>query len=93
MNLPRSTSSFKQLSAGTQIVIDRWVEFGTSEWLRLDDDVESTRYILGVGEDTQTLLLDELGGVWTAPQHGSHPFHIEANGQKIGIRLPNKALN
>lgn len=85
----------QELDKQSAVVIAKWVDLGSEEWLSLDDDPGLTKKVVRMlTNEPAYLAVDSLGRLWGRGENGRYyPFHVENGKNLIGIRISKKAAN
>lgn len=82
------------LDAQAPVKIDRYVVLDSPEWRKTDDDPKTTKALLRFGLQSDSLMVDVNGRVWSQEFRGKCcPIHFECGNELIGIRLSQQAAN
>lgn len=84
-----------QLDQQSTIHIAEWVDLYSKRAKQVDDNPELTIKWLGWAIDAGFIYVDAHGRLWSHSQDGVGflPFHLEYQGNLIGLRLVQKAKN
>ncbi len=82
----------KELDLQNQVEIDRWVDYDSPEFKKIDQYPYFTKQCLQYGFEAEFMIIDDKARVWGRGADGRYfPFHLEDGKKKVGVRLPGKA--